>query len=137
MLWDGVSRFKLFRNVIVLPCQSSKNQLFPPKQKEDGSLLWRLPLGTGHVPLIALSDFGVFARHIFDNPETTSAIDLEVASQMATGSDIAQAYEKITGRKAVYENITLDAFFARFGGGNHPAAKEAPEGVSKIVPAFL
>jgi hypothetical protein len=51
---------------------------------------------------------------------------------LATGSDIAQAYEKVTGKKAVYEDITLDAFFALFGGGNYPAAKEAPEGVSTI-----
>jgi hypothetical protein len=51
---------------------------------------------------------------------------------MTTGSDIAQTYEKVTGKKAVYEDIALDAFFARFGGGNQPAAKEAPEGVSTI-----
>lgn len=49
---------------------------------------------------------------------------------MATGYDIAQAYEKVTGEKATYEDITLDAFFAQFGGGNHPAASEAPDGVS-------
>ncbi|KAI0668171.1 hypothetical protein C8Q78DRAFT_279650 [Trametes maxima] len=35
--------------------------------------------GNGHVPLIALTDVGFFARYLFDNREAMSAQELEVA----------------------------------------------------------
>lgn len=95
-------------------------------------MVWQLPLGTGQVALITLSDLAFFARYIFDNPEVNSGVDLEIASQMTTGAEIAETFEKVTGKKAVYEDVTLDAYFQRFKGGRFPAGREAPDGVSKL-----
>ena len=36
---------------------------------EDGVLTWRVPLGNGAVPHVALEDCGYYARWLFDNPD--------------------------------------------------------------------
>ena len=60
--------------------------------------------------MIALSDLGFWARYSFDNRESVSGKDLEIASHMATGDDIVEAFKKVTGKKAqqiVYRHHTM------------------------------
>ncbi|PVG02993.1 NAD(P)-binding protein [Serendipita vermifera] len=110
------------------------NGLFLPRRQPDDSLVWDLPLGQGKVPLIALSDFGFFTRHIFDNPTKYSGVDLEVASEMVSFDQVVETFERVVGKekniKAVYKAVTLDEYFEKRGGGTFPAAKEAPEGLT-------
>ncbi|CAG7854208.1 SubName: Full=Uncharacterized protein {ECO:0000313/EMBL:CCA70429.1} [Serendipita indica DSM 11827] len=104
--------------------------LFIPRLQEDGAFLWSHPLGEGAVPLIALSDFGYFARWIFDHPEENSGVDLEVASHMTTWKELVETFERVTGKRGRYEDVDFDSYFGRMGGGNQPVAKEAPEGLT-------
>lgn len=106
-----------------------------PRPQPDGSYLWALPLGQGHVPLIGLSDFAYFTRYIFDNPSEVSGVDLEVASEMATWSDVVQTFERVTGKKGVYRDITLDQYFSSLPPAfpaDGPVARDVPDGVSEI-----
>ncbi|CAF1103937.1 unnamed protein product [Didymodactylos carnosus] len=53
---------------------------FIPRIKEDGTRVFAVPLGKGHIPIVSVDDIGYFARYIFDNRSATSAKDLEIAS---------------------------------------------------------
>ena len=92
--------------------------------------MWALPLGDGHVNLIALQDLGFFARWVFDNPLETSGKDIQVASHAASGKDFAEAFTKVTGKPAVYVPVTIDEYFGYFKNADVPVAPEAPQGMT-------
>ena len=52
----------------------------PHNKRADGTYVFSTPIGQGHVPMIALSDLGFFARYSFDHRAEVSGKDLEVAS---------------------------------------------------------
>jgi len=83
----------------------------PVKQREDGTYVFAAPLNDGHVPMIALSDLGYYARYIFDHREEMSAVDLEVASDMVSWDYLVKTFTKVTGKKGEYVRQTLDEFF--------------------------
>ena len=92
--------------------------------------MWALPLGDGHIPLIALQDLGFYARWVFDNPLETSGKNVQVASHRASGKDIVDAFTKVTGKPAVYIPLTIDEYFGSFKNADAPVAPEAPQGLT-------
>ncbi|TFY83231.1 hypothetical protein EWM64_g794 [Hericium alpestre] len=94
----------------------------PSGQLDDGTFVFASPLTKGHVPMIALRDLGFWARWTFDNREATSGKSLDIASQMVTWPDIVAAFTKVTGKKAVFQPVTLDQFFARIENPDRPLA---------------
>src|ERR1700722_19386918 len=72
---------------------------------EDGVVTWRVPLGNGAVPHVALEDCGYYARWFFDNPERANGMDLEVAIAQIGYRELATAFEKVTGHPARYIDI--------------------------------
>ncbi|KAH9915113.1 NAD(P)-binding protein [Fomitopsis serialis] len=87
------------------------NYMFGPlKKREDGTVVFATPVGNGHVPMIALEDFGFFARYTFDNRELTSAQDLQIATDR-----VGWEYLKATFEKNM-KNV------------DHPVANERPFG---------
>lgn len=85
-----------------------------------------MPLGkNGRMPMIALSDIGFFARYTFDHRTETSAQNLRIASGLVSGEDIASTLTKVTGKKAVYNSITVEEWSA-----GHPSA-DAPIAVGE------
>ncbi len=52
-----------------------------------------------------------YVKWLFDNPERANGMDLEVAIDHLTYHDIAAAFEKVTGHKAQFINISLDEYF--------------------------
>ena len=74
---------------------------------EDGVATWRVPLGDGAVPHVALEDCGYYARWLFDHPERANGMNLEVAIADLTYTDIAAAFEKVTGHPARYIDTDL------------------------------
>ncbi|TVY20620.1 hypothetical protein LARI1_G001288 [Lachnellula arida] len=72
------------------------------------ALMFKLPLGkTGAMPLVALDSIGVYARWMFKHPERSAGLHLGVAIAHVSGSDLAAAFEAVTGNKARYEDIPL------------------------------
>lgn len=86
----------------------------PLRVRPDGTHVFAIPLGKGHVPLIALSDLGFFARYIFDNGEATSAQELEVASDVVSWDELVATFTKVTGKKAEYVALSNEEWFALF-----------------------
>lgn len=92
---------------------------------EDGVVTWRVPLGAGAVPHVALDDCGVYVRWLFDHPERANGMDLEVAVDQIAYADLAAAFEKVTGHPARYIDTDLDAYFTA---GPLSRAADAPAG---------
>src|SRR6201986_5397058 len=78
---------------------------------EDGVVTWRVPLGNGAVPHVALEDCGYYARWLFDNAERANGMNLEVAIEQVDYHELAAAFERVTGHPARYIDTTLDAYW--------------------------
>jgi NmrA-like family len=81
---------------------------------EDGVLTWRVPLGSGAVPHVALEDCGFYVRWLFDHPERANGMNLEVAIDHIAYADLAAAFEKVTGHPAQYIDTDLEVYW-RYG----------------------
>ncbi len=82
---------------------------------EDGGVTWRVPLGKGAVPHVALEDCGFYVRWLFDHPERTNGMNLEVAIEHMPYTDMAAAFEKVTGHPAQYIDTDLNTYWNRPG----------------------
>ncbi|WP_040833994.1 NmrA family NAD(P)-binding protein [Nocardia brevicatena] len=78
---------------------------------EDGILTWRVPLGSGAVPHVALDDCGHYVRWLFDNPERASGMELAIAIEQVRYADLAAAFETVTGHPARYIDTDLDDYW--------------------------
>lgn len=96
----------------------------PVNKRKDGTFVFASPVGSGHVPMIALSDLGFWARYTFDNRTLTSGRELEVASELVGWDDLVRTFTRVTGFPAVVVPQTLDAWFANFTGVDDPVANE-------------
>ncbi|KAI5456982.1 NmrA family protein [Mariannaea sp. PMI_226] len=85
-------------------------QPFPDREDPD-TLIFAAPLGEGKLPLIYLEDYGRYARWILDTPSRSTGIELHVATEDLAWKDLAAVFTKVTGRKAVYKDLTLDQYF--------------------------
>ncbi|GFF33640.1 hypothetical protein IFM58399_03604 [Aspergillus lentulus] len=83
-----------------------------PDPKNPDILVFRAPLGEGKCPLIYLEDYGAYARWMLDTPARSNGLELHVATEDIAWRDLASAFTEVTGRKAVYKDVTLDEFFA-------------------------
>jgi hypothetical protein len=79
---------------------------------EDGVVTWRVPLGDGAVPHVALEDCGYYARWLFDNAERANGMNLEVAIEQVRYQQLAAAFEKVTGHPARYIDTELEAYWS-------------------------
>lgn len=87
--------------------------VFVPKVQEDGTLVYAHPIGNGHVPMVHLEDIGKYARWIFDNPDKANGLDLEVATEHVSWKNLVECVQRVTGKKAVFNNLSLKEFFAK------------------------
>lgn len=78
---------------------------------EDGTLTWRVPLGGGAVPHVALDDCGYYVRWLFDSAERANGMDLAVAIEQVRYADLAVAFERVTGHPARYVDTELDEYW--------------------------
>ncbi len=92
---------------------------------EDGVVTWRVPLGNGSVNHVSLEDCGVYVRWLFDHPERSNGMDLQVAINNMKYDEMAKAFEKVTGHPARYIDTSLEEYWK-----NHPIgnASNAPAG---------
>ncbi|OBZ67001.1 Glutathione S-transferase 3 [Grifola frondosa] len=96
----------------------------PVSRRPDGTFIFATPIGHGHVPMIALSDLGFFARYTFDHRAETSAQDLEIASDWVGWDYLLATFTRVTGLRALVLNQTLDEWFKNWKGADNPVANE-------------
>jgi len=78
--------------------------------------------------MIALSDIGYFARYTFDNRESTSGVDLQIASDLVNWDYLKETFERVTGQKAEIIHQTLDEWFQIWDNVERPVAHEGNVG---------
>ncbi|OCH84301.1 NAD(P)-binding protein [Obba rivulosa] len=100
----------------------------PLNKRNDGTFVFATPVGTGHVPMIALSDIGYFARYSFDHRVETSGQELEVASDMVGWDYLVETFRKVTGQKAEALYLSYDDWCANFDGVDKPVTIGRKEG---------
>ncbi|RDW69534.1 hypothetical protein BP6252_08554 [Coleophoma cylindrospora] len=83
-----------------------------PSPADPDVFVFSAPLGHAAAPLIHLPDLGRYARWIFDHPAQSTGMNLDVATESITWADLAAAFTRVTGKKAIYADITLDQLFA-------------------------
>lgn len=89
-----------------------------PNPAFPGALVFAAPVGDGTPPLIYLADLGRYARWIFDHPDRSAGLDLQVATESIGWQYLADTFTEVTGKKAVfYRDVTLDQYF---GSGAFP-----------------
>nr|UWK20041.1 NmrA family protein [Trichoderma gamsii] len=82
-----------------------------PDPSDPSTLVFAVPLGDGECPLIYLEDYGAYARWLFDNPSRSNGLELHVATEDIAWKDLAAVFTEVTGKKAVYKDVTLDEYF--------------------------
>jgi hypothetical protein len=79
-----------------------------PVKDAEGTYVFTIPLGpTGAMPLVALDEVGKYAKWMFEHRERSAGLDLGVAIAHVSGQDLADAFEKVTGKKSRYNDIPL------------------------------
>ncbi|MCJ1330078.1 hypothetical protein MMC10_006759 [Thelotrema lepadinum] len=103
---------------------------------EEGVVTWRVPLGKGAVPHVALEDCGVYVRWLFENQGEASGLDLEVAVEHVGYHELARAFSKVTGKKARYVDTDLETYWQT---GSMAGMASTPAGYNAAVedPATL
>lgn len=77
------------------------------------ALTWYLPLGAnGAVPHVALDDCAHYVRWLFDNPDKADGMDLAVAIGHIRYDEMAEAFTKVTGKKARFVDVDLKTYFS-------------------------
>ena len=82
---------------------------------EDGIVTWRVPLGDGAVTHVALDDCGFYVRWLFDNPERANGMDLKAAIADIPYSDLAKAFQTVTGRPAQFIDVEMEEYWTKGG----------------------
>jgi hypothetical protein len=57
--------------------------------------------------LIALDDVGPYSLWLFDNPQESAGMDLKVATDEVSFTDIAAVFTDVTGKKGVHKHLPL------------------------------
>ncbi|EXJ92482.1 hypothetical protein A1O3_01034 [Capronia epimyces CBS 606.96] len=111
----------------------AKFTIFTPKVEDDGVVTWRVPLGDGSVVHVSLDDCEYYVRWLFDHPERSNGMDLEVAIDHIHYADLAKAFQAVTGHPARYIDTDLDTYwktgnsapFAAHGSGYNSDPKDS------------
>lgn len=89
---------------------------------------FRAPIGQGSIPFLDVNDFGLIARHVFENSRETVGKTLSWGAWYTTYSELASAFENTTGKKAVFKDVTQEEWFEGISSYVNPDIK-LPRGV--------
>ncbi|KAL4725697.1 hypothetical protein ACLX1H_007848 [Fusarium chlamydosporum] len=96
----------------------------PSINTENGQdvVTWQVPLtDEGAVVHVSLEDCAYYVRWLFDHPEE-DGIDLEVAIEHVGYADLAKAFERVTGCKARFRDVSLEEYWDNRPMGGRAAA---------------
>lgn len=94
--------------------ETFSEMLAPAHETVDGEdvVVFKAPVGSGTPPMIYLEDLGKYARWLVENPEKSKGLNLKIATENVGWEEVARSFTEITGKKAVFRDITLDEYFA-------------------------
>lgn len=86
-----------------------------PKKHESGVYDFRIPLGDGVIPYVCLDDLGYYVRWVFEHPEKSAGLNLEIAVEDVSLQQIAEVFTAVTGKPAKSTNVTIEEWFQETG----------------------
>lgn len=89
-----------------------------PKPDAHGTYTFSLPLGSGAMPMIALSDLARYVHWAYQTPTRSTGLRLGVATAHVTGADMAAALAAASGRAAHYQDVPVAAWLQKAFGSN-------------------
>ncbi|KAK0387944.1 hypothetical protein NLU13_4188 [Sarocladium strictum] len=93
-------------------------------------VMWKVPLTeNGAVVHVSLDDCAYYVRWLFDHPEY-DGLDLEVAVEHVHYAELAAAFERVTGCKAKFVDISMEEYWAT---GPMAARASAPAGYTADI----
>lgn len=95
----------------------------PPRVTQDGSYTFSGPTGNGYMAFTELAQYGPYTRWIFDNPTRSVGQYIGFDRYYATLQDVAEAFTRVTGKRAIAVDITNDEWVAEVKGYPTPDAK--------------
>jgi hypothetical protein len=85
---------------------------FPETIDGEKVYVFKAPVGTGTPPMIYLEDLGRYAKWLFDHPTGANGMNLKIATEQVGWANLAQSFTEVTGKKAIFKDISLDEYFA-------------------------
>jgi hypothetical protein len=64
-------------------------------ERDDGTFVFRLPLGDGAIPFVHLDDLGHYVNWIFANPNESAGVNVKVAVAHVPGAYLAEIFTKV------------------------------------------
>ncbi|KAL5086172.1 hypothetical protein Trisim1_009504 [Trichoderma cf. simile WF8] len=78
-----------------------------PKKSESGVYDFRLPIDDGVIPYVCLDDMGYYVRWIYERPERSAGLNLDIGVEDVSLEQIAKAFTDATGKPAKATNLTI------------------------------
>lgn len=109
---DGPMKWSVLTSCMYLEMFSEL--LAPFQEVIDGEnvFVFKAPVGNGTPPMIYLEDLGRYAKWLFDHPDRANGMNLKIATEQVGWADVAKSFTEITGKKAIFKDITLEEYFA-------------------------
>ncbi|KAJ4000770.1 NAD(P)-binding protein [Lentinula boryana] len=86
----------------------------PLAERENGAVVFALPVGDGHVPSISLEDIGWWVRYTFDHRSETSGQELKIATEMLTIDQLVETFTRVTGIPAIRKRMSVEEYLDRY-----------------------
>lgn len=81
-----------------------------PRQQEDGSLVFALPLGGQKLPGIAAGDIGAAALGVFRRGPAAAGQRFGIAGEVLSGDEMAARLGAVLGRPVSFQDIPFDVY---------------------------
>ncbi|CZR62334.1 related to nitrogen metabolic regulation protein nmr [Phialocephala subalpina] len=109
---DGQMKWSILTSCMYLEMFSEL--LRPSPEIIDGEevMIFKAPVGKGRPPMIFLEDLGRYGRWLIDHPEKSAGLNLKISTEQVGWDDVVKGFTEVTGKKAIFKDITLDEYFA-------------------------
>lgn len=108
---EGGMKWSVLTSCMYMETLSEMLRPFPDPDDAE-TMVFSVPLGAGKPPLIALEDLGRYALWMFDHPDKSSGLNLRISTEDVGWGYLAKSFTEVTGRKAVFKDVTPDEYFA-------------------------
>ncbi|KIM74899.1 hypothetical protein PILCRDRAFT_92388 [Piloderma croceum F 1598] len=98
--------------------------LLRPRILDDGTCVFAAPLGDGYISFADLSTYGHYTQWIFDNPSKSIGRRISLPTYPTSLKGIAEAFTRVTGKRAVAKDVTQDEWFAAASAYVDPDVKQ-------------
>ncbi|KAH7313188.1 hypothetical protein BKA65DRAFT_574281 [Rhexocercosporidium sp. MPI-PUGE-AT-0058] len=102
------------------------SSLLRPVERDDGVFEFAAPIGKGAIPFVDVEDYGVRTRYAFENPGECVGKTIGWATWMTMYSELVTAFKNVTGKEAMFRDITYDEWFERLSAYVDPETRMPP-----------